>query len=67
MMSERVNLADPDCEPTDAQLTELMQGAFAKVRPAQVEMLRRLREDIATARRHALQRLDELEASRDKP
>jgi hypothetical protein len=66
-MSERVNLADPDFEPSDAQLAELMRGAFAGVRPAQVEMERKLRAEIALARSGALRRLEELEAARAKP
>lgn len=62
-MSEAINLADPDFEPSDEQLAGLMQRAFAGVRPAQVAMQRKLREEIAVARSHALRRLDELEAA----
>jgi hypothetical protein len=60
-MSERVNLADPDFEPSDAQLAELMRGAFAGVRPAHVEMLRKVRAEIEVARSRALRRLDDAE------
>lgn len=66
-MSEPINLADPDFEPSDAQLAELMQRAFAGVRPAHIEMQRKLREEIAVARTHALGRLQDLEAARVKP
>jgi hypothetical protein len=65
-VSEPINLADPSWEPSDAQLAGLMQRAFAGVRPAQAEMLRKLRAEIALARTGALRRLDELEAVRVK-
>jgi hypothetical protein len=66
-MSVPINLADPDCEPSDAQLVELSTRAFAGVRPSQVEMLRKLRAEIEIARTRALQRLDDAEPARAKP
>lgn len=52
-MEPRPNLADPDFEPTDEQLAELMRRAFSGV-PAQLEESRRkLREQIAVARLEA--------------
>lgn len=60
-MEPRPNLADPDFEPTDEQLAELMRRAFAGV-PAQLDDNRRkLREQIAAARRQARQRFTELQ------
>jgi hypothetical protein len=43
------NLADPDFEPTDEQLQELMKSAFANVKADQASM-DRLRPEIAQAR-----------------
>jgi hypothetical protein len=51
------NLADPAFEPTDEDLIGLANRAFAHVREAQEESLRRLRADIAAARQAALERL----------
>lgn len=62
-----MNLADPDWEPSDAQLVGLSSRAFASVRPSQVEMLRKLRGEIEVARVRALRRLDDAEAARAKP
>lgn len=57
-MVDRVNLADPDCEPTDAQLVELGARAFRGVRSAHEAALRRLRAEIARTRAEALLRLE---------
>jgi hypothetical protein len=51
------NLANPDFEPTDAQLQELTRAAFAHVQTAHQESLDRLRLEIAQARVLALQRI----------
>jgi hypothetical protein len=52
---DRINLADPDFEPTDAQLNELSARAFADVRAAHDRVLAKLRSDIAAARKEALE------------
>lgn len=67
VMSAPINLADPECEPSDAQLVELSTRAFAGVRLSQVERLRRLRAEIEVARMRALQRLDDVEGPPAKP
>lgn len=56
-MNAARNLADPSFEPTDEDLTGLAARAFAHVRQAQEEALRKLRADIAVARQAALERL----------
>jgi hypothetical protein len=55
-----VNLADPNAEPTDAELAELMKRAFSGVREADELRRRRLREEIAQARTAALAHLEAL-------
>jgi hypothetical protein len=57
-----VNLADPEFEPTDAQLVGLSQRAFAGVAEAHQAALRRLRGEIAEARAAVLARL-----AKDRP
>ncbi len=57
-MSDRVNLADPDCEPTDEQLAELMHRAFAGVAEKRRAALAKLRAGIATERQRVLRELD---------
>ena len=57
-MSERINLADPEFEPTDAQLIELSTRAFSGVRKEREEALADLRAKIAAARAEVLQSLD---------
>ena len=56
---DRVNLADPDFEPTDAQLEELSARAFAGVRAAHERALTQMRADISTARREALEAFEQ--------
>jgi hypothetical protein len=56
-MEPRPNLADPDFEPTDEQLAELMRRAFADVPAKKEASLRQLRARIAKAREESLQRL----------
>lgn len=53
-MSGAVNLADPDVEPTDADLRELSRRAFSGVRATREAALERLRAQIAEAREQAL-------------
>lgn len=45
-----VNLADPECEPTDEQLGELFKRAFADVESKHRESLDKLRAEIARLR-----------------
>jgi len=56
-VSDLKNLADPSFEPTDEDLIGLSKRAFAHVREAQEDSLRKLRADIAVARKAALERL----------
>jgi hypothetical protein len=56
-MDEPKRLADPDFEPTDDDLVGLSKRAFAHVPAAREESLRRMRGEIATARKSALERL----------
>ncbi len=53
-MVDRVNLADPDAEPSDAQLAGLSARAFAGVSRAHELALARLRSEIASARESVL-------------
>jgi hypothetical protein len=56
-MDQPKRLSDPAFEPTDEDLIGLSQRAFAHVRGAHQESLRKMREDIASARKSALERL----------
>lgn len=53
-MTDVINLADPEFEPTDAQLIGLSTRAFAGVREAHEQQLRELRAKIEAARTAAL-------------
>jgi len=53
-MIDRVNLADPEAEPSDAQLAGLSARAFAGVGRAHELALERLRSEIAAARQSVL-------------
>jgi hypothetical protein len=53
-VSDTINLADPDFEPTDEQLIGLSTRAFAGLREAHERQLEELRARIATARAAAL-------------
>ena len=46
----RINLADPDFEPTDEQLEDLFKRAFADVAVRHREALAKLHEEIAQLR-----------------
>jgi hypothetical protein len=56
-MTEKIDLADPDFEPTDEQLEGLMKRAFAGVGAAHEAALARIRAEIATARAEVLRAL----------
>jgi hypothetical protein len=56
------NLADPEFEPTDAELTELSIRAFAGIRAEHERALQELRLRIAAARRDVLRDLAERSA-----
>jgi hypothetical protein len=56
-MDEPKRLADPAFEPTDEDLVGLSKRAFAHVPAEREESLRRMREEIAAARKSALERL----------
>jgi len=51
------NLADPEFEPSDEDLLGLAKRAFGHIRQQQENASRKLRVDIANARRAALERL----------
>jgi hypothetical protein len=56
-MDEPNRLSDPAFEPTDEDLIGLSKRAFAHVPGAHQESLRKMREDIASASKAALERL----------
>jgi hypothetical protein len=56
-MDEPKRLADPNFEPTDDDLIGLSKRAFAHVGHAREESLRKMRDEIAAARKSALDRL----------
>ncbi len=58
-VSDAINLADPDFEPTDAQLLGLSTRAFAGVREAHERQLRELRTQVNEARAASLVALAE--------
>ena len=49
-MGDAINLADPEFEPTDAQLVGLSTRAFAGVRAQHEDQLRQLRSQVEAAR-----------------
>lgn len=51
------NLADPDYEPTDDELRELMRGAYADAIAGRDAAHRELRQGIAEARAEAIRRM----------
>ena len=53
-MSQRINLADPDFEPSDEQIREFMARASADVAARRAAADERLRTQIAAARTEAL-------------
>ena len=55
-MKPRRNLADPDYEPTDDELVELMRGAFEGIAEAREQSLRDMRARIAASQAEARQR-----------
>jgi len=65
-MGEPVNLTDPEFEPSDEDLVGLSTRAFAGVRTANTEIVRKLRAEIEVARERAVRRLEDIEAARAK-
>jgi hypothetical protein len=59
IVSERINLADPNFEPTDEQLMGLSARAFAGVAQAREHALAKLRTAISVARVQALRDYEE--------
>lgn len=62
-MIDRVDLADPEAEPSDAQLAGLSARAFAGVSRARELALERLRAEIVAARQSVLVELAAREAA----
>ena len=63
-MSQPINLADPEFEPTDEQLMGLSTRAFAGVAQARADALSNLRAEISRFRAQALEAYeDRLRAS----
>jgi hypothetical protein len=56
-MERKVNLGDPDFEPTDEELIELAHRAFADVPRANDAAQAKLRADIAALREEALRQV----------
>lgn len=56
-MDWKINLADPDFEPSDEQLQELMRRAFAHLTEEDELRLRLMRERIALGRVELLKQL----------
>jgi predicted small metal-binding protein len=56
-MDEPKRFSDPAFEPTDEDLIGLSKRAFAHIRGAHQESLRKMREDIAAASKSSLDRL----------
>jgi hypothetical protein len=48
-MAPRINMADPDYEPTDEQLVQLVREAFSGVKAANDRVLAQFWRDIAVA------------------
>lgn len=57
MASAHGNLADPEYEPTDEELGELVHSAFAGVREQNEAALREVHAEILTIRARLMQRL----------
>jgi hypothetical protein len=55
-MMEKINLADPNFEPTDEQLMQLSREAFAGIQKTTEENNQQLRTRIAHARAEAFKR-----------
>ena len=56
-MTRPTNFADPDFEPSDDELAELMHEAFAGLAEARAQSDRELRARIAAAQRQAVRAL----------
>jgi hypothetical protein len=62
-MANRVNLADPEFEPSDEDLARLMHDAFAGLAEARAESLRAMRARIAALAREARAKYDAAHAT----
>ena len=65
-MSDVADLSNPDVEPTDEQLVGLSRRAFAGVRAAHEEALRKMRDLIERERAEVLRALAE-DLARERP
>lgn len=54
------NFADPEYEPTDEELAELMHEAFSGIREAREQSLREMRARISVAQERARARIADL-------
>lgn len=64
VMGDGINLADPSCEPSDAELQGLSSRAFANVRAAHAARMEGLRKAIEAERANVLRWLAEVDRSR---
>jgi hypothetical protein len=58
-MADHGNLADPDYEPTDAELRDLAKSAFAGVGTRNEQALNKLHEEISVQRALVMRRMAE--------
>lgn len=61
-MTHRVNLADPNYEPTDEDLQRLSREAFSGLSEQEIEMEARLRREVSALRIEALAYAEALRA-----
>ena len=57
-MTDRVNFADPDYEPSDADLAALMHEAFAGLREAHEQSIKEMHQRIAALQAEARARFE---------
>ncbi len=57
MSDSPVNLADPDCEPSDEDFAGFLERAFAHLRDDDEKRLAKMRAEIAKARADVMRRL----------
>lgn len=60
MMPARPNFADPEYEPSDQELAELMHEAFSGIREAREQSIQEMRARIAAAQALARARIGDL-------
>lgn len=63
-MNRKVDLANPDFEPSDEELQELSRRAFEGVGERYAAALKRLEADIAQERREVLARVERMLAQK---